>query len=574
MKWKLNTKKTKLLTIIFGVVSLIISFVFATILNAPTFKEKTYKIDSTYNDKEVTLRTTYYEKENATKGVLICPGYSCDRQKWRPFSNLFVKNGFSTFVFDYAGQGGSNKTIGFDNAKTDAIPKEIDDALTYFHNISNIDYENIILVGHSMGGRSILRLLQDYNNPDAVTEVNKKNIKNVILMSPEVNYNPNAQASLFAGTSDIEEYPWSTFNEDYIKGTNVYLFGSTADDVVNDKDILQIAKRLGMNNIPNSGAFLGEEINSNGDKIRVGITKGVLHSYQMYSSKFASFVNDALKDINGNEMTFNPSLMSFVYCSWGFALLGLFLTIFGLNMNYKWVAEDDVPSLIDEKKFLLNKLLMWLPGIGFAFLICCLCIIMPFGSPVMNIPYMCFIAGYGILMLILYLKHKVKGINGNLPIPTFKCKIDKRNLIICLVSSISICFFVWYILYSSMYRLIPFNWRIFWLLFATGLMGVGYYISGVESDMLIKSNASRRTRFLYNIIQYIPLFLFAAFYLIIKSYSGLIGQIQNLILMYVFCIPLGNFIKNRTNNRLIGALSSAFLFQVLMITSAALIAMF
>ena len=96
MKWKLNTKKTKLLTIIFGVVSLIVSFVFATILNAPTFKEKTYKIDSTYNDKEVTLRATYYEKENATKGVLICPGYSCDRQKWRPFSNLFVKNGYRT----------------------------------------------------------------------------------------------------------------------------------------------------------------------------------------------------------------------------------------------------------------------------------------------------------------------------------------------------------------------------------------------------------------------------------------------------------------------------------------------
>ena len=144
MKWKLNTKKTKLLTIIFGVVSLIVSFVFATILNAPTFKEKTYKINSTYNDKEVTLRATYYEKENATKGVLICPGYSCDKQKWRPFSNLFVKNGFSTFVFDYAGQGGLSKTIGFDNAKTDAIPKEIDDALTYFHNVSNIDYENII----------------------------------------------------------------------------------------------------------------------------------------------------------------------------------------------------------------------------------------------------------------------------------------------------------------------------------------------------------------------------------------------------------------------------------------------
>jgi len=549
--------------------------VLTTVLNAPTFKEKTYKFQSVYKDKEVSLRATYYEKDNAEYGVLICPGYSCDRQKWRPFSDLFVANGLSTFVFDYAGQVASNKTIGFDNAKTDAIPEEIDDALEYFHDISGLDYDHIVLVGHSMGGRSILRLLQDYNNPNAETNVTKKDVKNVILMSPEVNYNPNAQASLFAGTSDADEYPWSTYNADYIKGTNVYLFGSTADDVVNDKDILAIASRLGATSMPTKGTYEGSEVNVNGDKISVGITKGILHSYQMYSPEFATFVNKAVSEITSKTATYSPYNMLLVYFSWGFGLAGLFLTIYGLNKDHEWkVEEGEVPTLVDTKKFLLRKLLMWLPGLGIAFLICCLCIVMPFGSPIMNIPYMCFIAGYGVLMLILYLKRKVKGVDGVLPIPSFKCKTNVKNAVICGCSSVAICFLVWYALRGSMYRLIPFNWRIFWVLFATALMSVGYYISGVESDMLAKANASKKVRFLYSLIQYVPLFLFAGFYLVIKSYSGLIGQVQNLILMNIFCIPLGNFIKNRTGNRLYGALASAFLFQTLMITSAALIAMF
>ena len=403
-----------------------------------------------------------------------------------------------------------------------------------------------------------------------------KDIKNVILMSPEVNYNPNTQASLFAGTSDANEFPWSTYSEDCIKGTNVYLFGSTADDVVNDKDILAIAKHMGATDIPDKGVFEGSSTTTNGDKITVRITRGILHSYQMYSPEFANFTNKAIKDITGKDSLYNPYTILLVYFSWGTGLAGLFLTIYGLNKDHEWKVQEgeEIPTMVDSKKFLLRKLLMWLPGLGFAFLICCLCIVMPFGSPVMNIPYMCFIAGYGIIMLILYLKGKVKGVNGKLPIPKFKCNTNKRNAIICACSSVAICFLVWYVLRGSMYRLIPFNWRIFWVLFATLLMSVGYYISGVESDMLAKANVSKKVRFLYSLIQYVPLFLFVGFYLIIKSYSGVIGQAQNLILMYIFCIPLGEFIKNRTGNRLYGALATAFLFQTLMITSAALIAMF
>lgn len=559
---------------ILGFVCIIISFVLLFVLSMPTISGESVRFSSTYKDSPVTLKGTYWEADDAEYAVLICPGYSCDRQKWRPFADLFVANGCTTMTFDYSGQGGSSGTIGFDNAKTDAIPVQISDAIEVLHDKSGVDYDHIILVGHSMGGRSILRLLYDYNAPDAITTVIKREISNVILISPEVNYNYNAQASLFAGTSDEFEEPWHSFREEWITGTNVYLFGSTADDIVSGRDILAIYSHLGGTGVPTSGTWNAVQENNVGSTITVGITSGVLHSYQMYSPKFAAFVNDALTEITGSVSTFRPWMFTFVYLGWFLGLAGLLLTLLSLNKGSKWIAADTVPNLLDTKKFLLHKALMWLPGTAAALVICCICVCMPLGSPVMNIPYMCFIAGYGIVMALAYQRGNFKGTSGKLPKLSFKVDRGKKALAVCCAVSIGLCFFVWYVLRATMYRLIPLNARLFWVTFATVIMAVGYYVSGCETDMLQKAGVGTGVKVIYNLIQYVPLFLLIGFYLMLRSYSGLIGQVQNMILMYVFCIPLGNYIKKKTGSQLFGAILTAFLFQTLMITSAALISIF
>ncbi|MCD7823423.1 MAG: alpha/beta hydrolase [Oscillospiraceae bacterium] len=567
------TRKRVLIGI--GIAAILISIVSFVILNRNTTGEKTFSFQSTYQGDEVTLKATIWEDEEAEYAVLICPGYSCDRQKWRPIANLFTSNGMTVMSFDYSGQGGSGGTIGFDNAKTDDIAVEIADAIEVLHERTGIDYDHIILVGHSMGGRSILRLLQDYNNPDAVTTVTKRNIENVILIAPEVNYFANAQASLFAGTTDAEEEPWASFDSSFIKGTNVYIYGSTADDIVSDKDILAIYEHLGGVDVPESGTWEATQVNSYGSKITVGVTSGVLHSYQMYSAKFAEFVNEAVEGITGTESSFNAGLMRLVYVGWFSALVGIFTLLLGLNMGSKVTTEgESLPVLESPKSFLTRKLIMWIPGILMAFLICCICVVMPFGSPIMNIPYMCFIAGYGLVMLLAYRKGTFKGTSGKLPKPTFKTKSNWKENLCCFGIVALLCIFAWYVLRASMYRLMPLNFRLFWLIFNGALMAVGYYVSGAEQDMLENAGASRGTRFLYSLIQYVPLFLFVLFYLVIKSYSGLIGQIVNVVLMYILCIPIGTFVRHRTGNRLIAAILTAVLFQLLMINSAALISMF
>ena len=558
-----------------GLLCMMVSVVSFFVVNAYTSGEKTLSFASAYKDRKVTLNASLWKQDNAEYAVLICPGYSCDRQKWKPFVNLFTAAHMSVMTFDYAGQGASSGTIGFDNAKTDAIPVEIADAIEVLHEETGIPYEKIILAGHSMGGRSILRLLQDYNNPKAETTVSKRPIANVILLSPEVNFHENTQASLFAGTSDGEEEPWKSFEASYVAGTNVYLYGSTADDIVADEDVCAIYAHLGGNNGPEGGVCEVTAVNAAGSKLTLGIDNGVLHSYMMYSPKYAAYVNQAIRDITGQTALYAPWKFRLIYVGWTAALIGIFVFLYGCNLDAgKTGAEKDIPALRNTGDFLKRKLLLWIPGILMAGVLCTICVIIPFGSPVMNIPYMCFIAGYGLVMLFAYRKGTFPGVDGRLPKPVLTVETRRREWVSGIIIAALICGFVQFVLRSSMYRLMPLNFRLFWLLFAGALMAAGYYISGVESDMLNEAHAPAGIRFLYSVIQYIPLFLFVLFYLVIKSYSGLIGQILNVFLMYILCIPIGTFLRRRTGNRLYGAVFTAVLFQLLMITSAALIAMF
>lgn len=521
-----------------GLLLMAIAMCMSLYMSYPTLKGESISFVSSYKDKDVDIKGTYYESQNGYV-VVVCPGYSCDRTKWRPVADMFKKDGYGVLLFDYSGQGASSGMIGFDNAKTDDIPCQIDDAIQYVHKTYDVEYQKIILLGHSMGGRAILRLLYDYNNPAAVTKLTKKDIPLAVLLSPEVNYNYNAQASLFAGTSDESEYPWKDYSKKDTGNTKICLFGSYSDDIVSAEDIVKISERTGAEPV---------------------IERGVLHSYMMYSPKFLKLIKKSVEDFTGIKATYNTSVASLNYVIWVLSLLGLNLFIKGNTVTVNNIYN----GITDKKKFVISKLLLWIPGMIVAVLVCSLCVVLPFGSPVMNLPYMNFICGYGIVMALSYRFKWVKGVN------IIKEKTETEFNLKSILLTVFVFIYVIIILRTNMYRLVPLNYRLFWLLFCGILMSIGYYISSCERDMIDDG----KLLFIYNIIQYIPLFLLVGFYLVLKSYSGMIGQIQNMIFMYMVCVPLGDYIRSKTNNRLLSALASSMLFQLFMITSAALIAIF
>lgn len=563
----MNTKKqTFNIKGIIGIMLMVISLIGIIVINIPTSKEEVIRFDSTYEGRTTNLEASYYAVDNSDYAALICPGFSCDRQKLRTIADQFVSDGVTAMTFDYSGQGASDGVIGFNNAKTNHIPTEINDALQLLHEKSGVPYNHIILVGHSMGGRSILKLF--------TLDIYKESVGAAMLIAPEVDYVFSLQSSLFAGTTDREEAPWDTYNGAYTKGTSMYLISSTFDDTVSHKSTIELFRRIGGKTEQQKGTVSPMLIQENefGSKVALYVAPGALHSYQMYAPQIKSVLNTAISDFTGNEAKY-PAIAAFaLYALWLIGFVGAYLILAELGKKESLLVTTNIPVLNDYKAFIKRKALLWLPALVVMMLICCVSVAMPFGSPVMNIIFMGSIAGYGTVLLLAYRKGKFKGTKGKLPKLTFKVPV--KTLTIALgVTAIMIAYMV-FAVRAGLYRVMPFNYRtLFWVL-AASAMTVGYYVSGVETDMLEKAGVTGKQKFLYQLIQYVPILIYTVSYIALGSFSGLIEQVQNLMFMYVFALPLGKFFKETTGNRLYGAMVTAFAFQAMMLMSTALISVF
>ncbi|MCQ2431754.1 MAG: alpha/beta hydrolase [Clostridia bacterium] len=560
----MKTKKLSIRTVI-GLILMLCSLIGIFIINLPTMKEDVLRFDSVYEGRTTNLEASYYEVSGAGYAALICPGFSCDRQKLRTIADQFVSAGITTMTFDYSGQGASDGVIGFNNAKTNHIPTEIHDALVLLHERSGIPYDHIILAGHSMGGRSILKLftLDFYREP----------VGAAMLIAPEVDYVFSLQSSIFAGTTDAEEAPWDTYNGQYTAGTDIYLISSTFDDTVSHKSTIELFKRLGGETDKSRGTVtpMISTINEYGSNISLCVVPGALHSYQMYAPQIKSVLNQAITDFTGIPTHYSPWAAYLLYLLWFIGFAGAYL-ILGELTPAATVSAGEIPVLDDFGTFIRRKALLWIPALLVMFLICCISVVMPFGSPVLNIIFMGSIAGYGAVLLLAYRKGRFRGTHGHLPKPTLKIRRD--GLLVTLSVLVCMVIYMVYAVRTGLYRVMPFNFRtLFWIL-AGGAMTIGYYVSGAETDMLAAAGVSRGKRLLYQLIQYVPILLYTVSYIALGSFSGLVEQMQNLMFMYVFALPLGRFFRIRTGNRLFGAAVTAFVFQAMMLMSTALIAVF
>lgn len=536
-----------------GAILLLGAFAALIWFGAPTMNGE--KVSFAAADGSTELVGTYYAAEGASYAVLLCEGFSADRQMLRPLANLFVKSGISAMCFDYSGHGGSKGVIGFDNATNGQIPDEIELAIQALIERTGLARDRIILLGHSMGGRAILEL---FSRPAFDKGVNR-----IILIAPQINYDQNLQSSFFTGVTDAEIEPWLSYSSAHLGGARAYLFGSTADDIVSPESLLAIYARMG-GSVP---ADFETGVTAN-DNLTLSITGGVFHSYEIFSARFAAFVSDAVADISVSRYPSGSFIV--MYCAWFAILAGLLLLFGGLNAS-KREAWDEPPRVLSVGAFLRRKLLLWLLALLVMALIACISVALPFGSPVMGIVFMGSIAGYGITMLLFYRKGRFKGTEGKLPRAALKPRAKTWPLAV-LVFILTLLYLI-FAMRSGLYRVYPLNVRLFWLVFACAIMALGFYVSGCEADMLKRAGATGWQRFAYNLIQYVPLFLMSIVYLIIKSYSGLIGAIQNLILLYA-CIAMGECVKRLSQNRLWGAVATAFVFQTTMLTATALISVF
>lgn len=93
--------------------------------------------------------------KNPKGTVILFHGYSCEKSSMLDKAELFLKLGYSTFLVDFMGSGGSEgnqTTIGF---------YEAEEVKTAYDFISHLDEKEIILFGTSMGAVAIMRAISN-----------------------------------------------------------------------------------------------------------------------------------------------------------------------------------------------------------------------------------------------------------------------------------------------------------------------------------------------------------------------------------------------------------------------------
>ena len=526
--------KNKVIFII-GLFLIILSLAVLALVSNPTKDGEKISFSSGDN----TLVGTYYKVENSKKAILLCGGFSSDRAMLRPLANMFVSSGISTLTFDYLGHGESSSYVGFDNATNGQTLQEIKLAIAKLKELENLKAEDILLLGHSMGGRALLELC--ITNDEAVE------YDQIILISPQINYDNNTQSSTFTGVNDSTIAPWKDMNGENLNKTKITLIGSTSDDIVSSESMQEIYTRIQDNN-----------------NVTLTMVDGVFHSYMVYSTKVAKALFD-----NCDCLTKTGSSMMAMYLAWFVIIIGLIMALLALEKLLPENKNQVVLSLVNFKVFIAFKLLLWLPSLLVMALIAVVSVIMPFGSPIMSIVFIGGIAGYGLISLLVYSKGRMKGVNGVLK-DLKSAKLENKNIVLSLLIFFAVLAVYVISLASGLYNLFPLNYRMFWLVFASCVMSVGFFVARHEGLMLEKESAMRI--FIYNTVQYVLLVLMAIAYLFMASYSGLIGLVQNLFLLYI-SIFAGNCIAKLTNN-LYGSIAAAVLFQSSMMTATCLMVVF
>jgi pimeloyl-ACP methyl ester carboxylesterase len=100
-------------------------------------------------------------------GIVVCHGFVANKQTMQGFSIELVKCGFVVIAIDFRGHGASGGNLGEERNLYGEDNKLVDDvyaAVQYLQNHPNVDNDSIGLVGHSMGGASVMGTAITYPN--------------------------------------------------------------------------------------------------------------------------------------------------------------------------------------------------------------------------------------------------------------------------------------------------------------------------------------------------------------------------------------------------------------------------
>ncbi|WP_371804692.1 alpha/beta hydrolase [Candidatus Lokiarchaeum ossiferum] len=541
-------------------------------VDAPLIRHQTIIFQSQEGSR---LVGTYYPG-TIDAGVILFEGFGSDQVMMKNIASEFKGWGLHIFTFDFSGHGRSSGALGFDNAASDKLAYEILNATSEFQKLSGLDMHQIVGIGHSMGARMALR----------ATMLQNSSFAGIILLGCQINLQTNVQASFFTGVEDTN-LPWIQNLNSSNPSTNIVLVSGSFDDII----------------VPEAAHLLLDKLQEGGDvgySRTLKIVPGVFHNYEIFSPRVIRLVKESVADnLQLLSIQGRPSLVPFKsiirIIAWISFIVITFLSSkwlkpvllspkINLNGSTITISSNSIDSqtyITDPKRWVKAKMWLWLVSLPLFILLMGILVIIPLPQPVFNLIYVGFITAYGGTTALFYLlKPKTVGISGKLQGRSDKTNSSSIDIewkpVIVLIGSVFLGLSLF--MRSSWYYSFPLNIRLVWLFIYAVLSGFGFYIGAKERQLIMnsidltKERKSHLTK-INNLIGFIPFFLLTVLYLLIQSYSGMLGSLQGLIILY-WVYSVGDFIFKLTQQPILTASLQGLLLQWLVMPQNVLFKIF
>lgn len=505
------------------------------------------------------LRGRYYPGEQPA-GVILLSGLGSDQVNMTSMLVEFQTAGFHVFSFDFTGHGISGGTLGLDHTQTDVQAQQLLTAIEQFKTASNLSEEQIVLVGHSLGARVALQTAGSTS----------QSLAGLVLLGTQVNLSPNVKPEFLTGTIDNTLSWIQQLGPDH-PNVNIALFSGSWDDILTpDAAGLLAAKLTGTTTAP-------PEISGNiaDNSLRAyRIYDRVLHNYEVFEPGIITDTVQLAMRMTGSfsePETFSQRYAALRVQAWLMGLTGIFLLL--ISTLHDLPAPKPARLLIkssDPKKFLLAKLLFWLPALPLGALLAAVFFLIPIGFPAFNMIYVAFLGSYGILMLLLYRRGRMPGMVGRLPFDKPKRPPRRKTMVWTLLAGLALLIFTAAYAHSGWFYVYPLNARLIWLLLFTPVTALVFWVGHKENAILAGTKSVQPIhKLLLRLIRLLPFFIWALILAGLGSLSGLTVSVHGLIILALVIIS-GELFQKLGQRAWLTALLQAFLLYWLILPQGVL----
>ena len=503
------------------------------------------------------LSATYYPGSKPG-GVLLLEGFGSDQVALRSAVRELRRQGLYLFTYDFSGHARSPGTLGFDNAQTDRLARQTEAALEKFVSVSGLQNKQILLLGHSLGARVALQ----------TAVLNSDLPAGLILLGAQVNLSPNTQAEFFTGTSDAG-LDWVQWLGAIRPDVPILMISGSWDDILTPEAARQLLDKL---SIPYPYSPTGRCCSTlpQGSSRKWVMIPALLHNYEFISARVLNEVVTWSGEILNLPVDPSGSFAAARIGLWLLAAAGLWAGLLLAGQAGGLPVSSGGPRILSPRRFLWGKLILWLPALPLAALVSGLVFVLPLGKPVINLIYVGFISGYGILLSILYRLGRMPGVEGKLAGQESQARTGRREAFLAAGLTLGVFAFTAAYARSGWFFVFPLNLRLVWLLLFTPPTALGFWIGLREAEWLRRDGPGRGgLLFWHGLIGLVPFFVYAIFLAVLGSLSGLAGSLQGLVVLG-WVLAYGELLQRLTRRAWITALLQSLLLYWLILPQGVL----